>query len=393
MSAVAFPGNYLELRRNSDNDEVDIGYHMALHIAAGLSCSNIMSYLVTYGGPVQPPYGGFSVTKRDKFGRTPLHYAAGRVLRCSAVADDGYDYIQLLLQAKADVNAVDNRGRTALHYIAIRGAGYGFVPDHFYPESPIQLLLRNGANPNISDVQGDTALHCASRCNWVDKHTLQILLTNHGDPNIPNKNRATCLHVLMMNEMPDNGALQILLHGGASPDAQDTDGKTPLHILVGKSRFFNNLGQTVKALLECWVGLNVNARDKEGMTPLHILARDTGPLCNRRQFPQESASVGHDILELLLRHGADVVARDLKGCTPCQLIVKNDKIAPRTSHLVVAALSQGSRKPITVSTSKKAPFRPWDSTPHPWEEGEQSESRYGTWSAPAMGLLSTAARM
>ncbi|SJL04705.1 uncharacterized protein ARMOST_08075 [Armillaria ostoyae] len=369
-------------------DKVDLGSHTAVHIAAGLYCSNIMSHLLTHNG--------FSVMERDKCGRAPLHYAAGHFFRCLPVANNRYSCIQLLLEANADVNAVDERGRTALHYIAKQRAGYRFMPDHFHPESPIELLLRKGANPNISDVQGDTALHCASRCNWVDKHTLQTLLANHSDPNIPNKNRATCLHVLMMNEVPDNDALQILLDGGASPDAQDADGKTPLHILVGKSRFFNTLVRTVKVLLECRVGLSVNARDKEGMMPLHILARDKGPLCNRRQFPQEFASVGHDILELLLRYGADVRAQDLKGCTPYQLIVKNDRIAPRTSQLVLMVRFENSRKPITVSTSKKAPIRPWDSesTPHPCKRGEQSECGYtSTWSAPARGSFSTAVRM
>ncbi|KAK0225144.1 hypothetical protein EDD85DRAFT_958882 [Armillaria nabsnona] len=302
-----------------DNDEADIGRPMALHIAAGLSCSNIMGHLLSYSG--------FSVSKRDKFGRTPLHYAAGRLLKCPPVADNGYSCLQLLLEANADVNAVDTSGRTALHYISLQQTGYRFMPDHFHPDSPILILLRKRANPNICDIQGETALHCVSRCKWVDKHTLQILV-KHGDPNISNKHGETCLHVLMNNEMPDNDALKMLLDGGANPNAQDVKGKTPLHILVEKSRFFNNLVRTANILLRCC--LTVNACDYEGRTPLHILAREGGPLCDRRRFPKEAASVGHDILELLLRYGADVHAKDSKGSTPYRLIVKNDRIAPRS---------------------------------------------------------------
>ncbi|PBK87452.1 ankyrin [Armillaria gallica] len=333
---------------------------------------------------------GFSAMKRDKSGRAPLHYAAGRFFRCLPLADNRYSCIQLLLGANADVNAVDERGRTALQYIAIHEAGYRFMPDHFHPESPIQLLLQRGANPNICDVQGETALHCASRCGWVDKQTLQILV-KHGDLNVSNENGETCLHVLMNNEMPDNDVLKMLLDGGANPNAQDVKGRTPLHLLVEKSRFFRNPVQTANTLLK--YRLNVNAHDNEGKTPLHILARATGPLCNHRQFPKGAASVGHNILELLLSYGADVRAQDLKGSTPYELIVKNDRIASRTSHLVTVVSSQGSGETITVSTSKKAPIRPYDSTPHPWEGGEQSNYRNGIWSVPAVVLPSTAARM
>lgn len=91
-------------------------------------------------------------------GNTGLTYTAGS----GAMA---YDLAVLLLGAKADVNAQNNDGYTALH-LAARGASESFV----------ELLLAHGADITVRDNDGNTAGDLAHQKGhtWVlgliDKH-------------------------------------------------------------------------------------------------------------------------------------------------------------------------------------------------------------------------------
>ena len=69
-----------------------------------------------------------------------------------AVREGGVATVRWLLSRGANVNAVDDhRGRTALHWAAVRGAGKVFVT----------YLLDQGADPTIRDRDGAKALDIA----------------------------------------------------------------------------------------------------------------------------------------------------------------------------------------------------------------------------------------
>ena len=86
--------------------------------------------------------------------------------------------------------------------------------------------------------------------------------------------------------------------GGVDVDVVDGDGQTPLHWAAGMGR-----AGVVEVLLKR--GANVGARDGRGMTALHIVAR--GPYVSKLKGRFEA------VAWLLIRRGADGTIRDRSG--------------------------------------------------------------------------------
>ena len=98
-----------------------------------------------------------------------------------------------------DLNAVDDRKRTALHISAANGA------DEF-----VRLLLENGASPNVKDINGNTPLHLAACSGFIPIVTL-------------------------------------LLHYGGDISATDTNGRTPLHLVLSRQKMFQKSTRNEKS--------------------------------------------------------------------------------------------------------------------------------------------------
>ena len=77
--------------------------------------------------------------------------------------------VELLLAKGADVNAVDDSGRTPLSYA---------VDKHYQPVA--QVLLAAHANPNA----GSSDLPLTEAAYYGDMPALKLLLANGADPNI-----------------------------------------------------------------------------------------------------------------------------------------------------------------------------------------------------------------
>jgi len=231
---------------------------------------------------------------------TPLMYAA----RENALAS-GY----ALIESRADLNAVDPDGATAL-VIAIINAHYEFAA----------MLLDAGAEPNLVDSSGMAALYAA-----VDMHRLAVghgranpkptglldsvdivkhLLARGADPNA--ELRAPIIQrqhtfgdgtlgqgatPLLRAAMP-NGSTSLMYAAGlgwrnGSPLAPSYDQGSEAEAV-----------ETLRALLD--VGLDVHAKDNDGDSLLHAaLGRGSVP-----------------IFLFLLEAGADPAAVNAKGQTP-----------------------------------------------------------------------------
>ncbi|XP_073224279.1 ADP-ribosylation factor GTPase-activating protein AGD1-like isoform X2 [Cicer arietinum] len=85
------------------------------------------------------------------------------VLHLACLTSDA-GMIELLLQYGADVNAIDSRGRTPLHYCIMRGK-----------TTTSKLLITRGANPLAVDKEGNTPLKLAPEPSAIGKDILTLL--------------------------------------------------------------------------------------------------------------------------------------------------------------------------------------------------------------------------
>jgi len=154
----------------------------------------------------------------DEFGRTALHWAAFS----KACSVEG---LTLLLNCKASVNKGDGHGDTALHRVSSAAKTYCLIQHgadveakNFSGRTPLFLvsnyealnvLFESGANINAQDELGSTSLHQAAQNGDVEK--IKWLLKN-GAISIKNNYGRTPLEVAMLCKKEE--AIKILTSPG-----------------------------------------------------------------------------------------------------------------------------------------------------------------------------------
>ncbi len=174
--------------------------------------------------------------------------------------------IKLLLKTGQQVNAVNAKGKTALHYAANRGDA-----------ESVKALIAAGATVSARDHDGNTPLILAagafaSNLTWKgkersvrDSHEVLTLLLAHGaDVNAHSKEGLTPLAAASLHG--DALWVETLLKAGAKIDACGRNGWTPLHYAAAKGH-----ANIVKLLLAA--GANPAAQTTTGATP-EKLAKD-----------------------------------------------------------------------------------------------------------------------
>jgi ankyrin repeat protein len=212
---------------------------------------------------------GANATLADRDKQTALHKAYYKV-----------EIMTALLAKGAPVNALDDKGMTALHHCAaFRDSG----SEQDITASTAALLDHGAAIDQLSR-DGKTALHYAAERRSTA--TVLLLLDRGANAALADKDGETALH----KAYTDLKMLTALLAHGAPVNAADDEGWTVLHHLAAHG--YNM--PAASALLQA--GANVNATDKDGDAPLHCWAGDY--------------RTAVEFAQLLIDHGADVAAHN-----------------------------------------------------------------------------------
>lgn len=261
----------------------------------------------------------------------------GTALHSAAWANKA-EMVEFLIARGAEVDAVDNEGRTPLHKAAVSGGKEAAV-----------ILLAHGADPTVESVYEDTPMHAAAQSG---KQEIVVLLLAHGvDVNLKNGDGMTPMDSACLKEQldmisflrkhggkqsprfemmdavalgdvnairaiaarrPDSEdidgnliyavssgrlpAIKVLLDLKADPNVRGTWGGSTLHLAIMRG------GKDWKAIVEELIahGADVNAQDDSGWTPLDYLRRRT----HGGRSPRSGVAESREVEQLLLHHGA-----------------------------------------------------------------------------------------
>ena len=122
------------------------------------------------------------------------------------------------IQSENPRDAVDDLGRTKLHFAANNGS-----------VATVKKLLGDGIDINAQDDIGWTALHFASQNNHFK--TMALLLEYNADPNLHDKQGNGPLWTAAMHvKKGDCQGVITLLKANANPDHENHHGRTPRYI-------------------------------------------------------------------------------------------------------------------------------------------------------------------
>lgn len=234
------------------------------------------------------------IRKPNDQGQNLFHSFAQRGGSCSA--EICTEVVNELLRYKIDVKAVDNAGKTPLHYAA--EAQFVYL---------MEKLVQNGCDPNHVDNSKHTAYSIYLTCHGITKDEIPMFkrLGFNFAVKFPAKVKDRMVEVnaliyLLVNGNRNKSLFRALLAEGITVNDTDDEGQTPLVYAIKENatelfNFFLTLPDT-----------DVKQQDKFGKTPVHYVV---SPL-------SYGSYENMEMLEALARAGFNLNEPDADGKAP-----------------------------------------------------------------------------
>jgi ankyrin repeat protein len=244
------------------------------------------------------------------FGLTAASYAASADV-AEAAQNRDRDALQSLVKQRANVNAAQADGTTALHWAA-----------HWNDLDAVNLLLRAGANPKTANRYGATPLSEAAAVG--NAAMIEALLKAGADPKT--LTTADGETVLMTAARTGNAdAVKILLDRGAEVNARETyKGQTALMWAAAERH-----PDVVKLLLEHGADWKVRSFDHETKLPKLSAASSVSPMARGGLTAFLYAAREGDVAsaQAMLDGGVDINQVDVDGANALVFSIMNKRFS------------------------------------------------------------------
>ncbi|XP_033099233.1 uncharacterized protein LOC117102891 [Anneissia japonica] len=211
-------------------------------------------------GVAQPNIRRILINSVDRTGSSPRHLL-------QAAWQGNLKVVQKLLKESRvlDINCRNADSLTPLLLVTRDVDVFHKLGDamkNYNPEAVVVELLLNRADPNASDNEGRTALHYTAslKCKLAEKVTL-ALLQDGSQVEVRDKHCVTPVHFASQNGQVE--VLLALLANGANVNIRGYAGTTPLHVSAQANQF-----QSVNTLLN--QGADITLVDDRGFTPVDV---------------------------------------------------------------------------------------------------------------------------